>query len=163
MAAPTQIALGQDSRWNDQRSLEVVRRAITHRASQFAEGSLGDYTARANGYLTFLAQLGLGFPEAPRVVKVDQLAVEISWKAPAFSKQQLIGQRDTLLLPANISYYRDRFGIIQNNFPDLIRMGDGRDVRDVPHPLSSRGLELYDFAVHDSMALRTPELELNVY
>ncbi len=143
--------------------MSVVRRAVDRRSRQFADSGLTDYTAEARGYLTFLGQFGQGFPEPPRVVKVDQLAVQLFWKAPMLSKQRLIGQRDTLVLPAQIGYYRDRFGIVQNNFPDLIRMGDGRDVRDVPHPLSPRGVATYEYAINDSLILRFPERVLNVY
>ena len=152
----------QKTEWNDARTLVLVQRAVDRRSRQFASG-LTDYTAAARGYLTFLGQFGEGFPEPPRVVKVDQLAVQLFWKAPMLSKQRLIGQRDTLLLPAEIGYYRDRFGIVQNNFPNLIRMGDGRDVRDVPHPLSERGLATYDFAIRDSLILEYPDRVLSVY
>jgi hypothetical protein len=157
------VAQAQSTAWNDARTLSLVERAVARRSRQFTDSALRDYTAEARGYLTFLAQVGKGFPEPPRIVKVDQLAVELLWKAPTLSKQRLIGQRDTLLLPADVSYYRDRFGVVQNNFPDLIRMGDGRDVRDVPHPLSRRGLAAYDFAIRDSLTLRTPQQTLRLY
>jgi hypothetical protein len=153
----------QETVWNDSRTLAVVERAVDRRSRRFADSGLTDYTAEARGYLTFLGQFGEGFPEPPRVVKVDQLAVEVLWKAPMLSKQRLIGQRDTLLLPAEIGYYRDRFGIVQNNFPDLIRMGDGRDVRDIPHPLSNLGLATYDYSFRDSIVVASPELVLNLY
>jgi hypothetical protein len=156
-------AAAQAAQWNDARTMTVVQRAVARRSRQFAASGLADYTAQARGYLTFLAQVGEGFPEPPRVVKVDQLAVEVLWKAPMLSKQRLIGRRDTLLLPAEIRYYRDRFGIVQNNFPDLIRMGDGRDVRDIPHPLSTRGLATYEYAIRDSLIVRSPEMVLNLY
>ncbi len=157
------VAQAQETGWNDARTMSVVRRAVDRRSRRFADSGLTDYTAEARGYLTFLGQFGQGFPEPPRVVKVDQLAVQLFWKAPMLSKQRLIGQRDTLVLPAQIGYYRDRFGIVQNNFPDLIRMGDGRDVRDVPHPLSPRGVATYEYAINDSLILRSPERVLNVY
>lgn len=160
-AAPAQ-ARQRGGEWNDARTRQLVERAVARRSLQQAHGGLADYAAVARGYLTFLAQVGEGFPEPPRVVKVDQLAVEVLWKAPTLSKQRLIGRRDTLLLPGNISYYRDRFGVVQNNFPDLIRMGDGRDVRDVPHPLSERGLAAYDFAISDSLTVRSPQQTLRL-
>jgi hypothetical protein len=143
--------------------MEVVERAVERRSRRFADSGLTDYRAEAHGYLTFLAQFGKGFPEPPKIVRIDQLAVEVLWRAPTLSKQRLIGRRDTLLLPAEISYYRDRFGVVQNNFPDLIRMGDGRDVRDVPHPLSNPGLRTYDYAIRDSLVLESPTRTLNVY
>ncbi len=162
LAGLTLPVVAQEAAWNDSRTLAVVERAVARRSRQFADSGLTDYTAEARGYLTFLAQVGEGFPEPPRVVKVDQLAVEVLWKAPMLSKQRLIGQRDTLLLPAEIGYYRDRFGIVQNNFPDLIRMGDGRDVRDIPHPLSQLGMATYDYAIRDSIIVESPDHVLNL-
>ena len=50
-------------RWNDPRTLDLVERASERRALQLADTALEDYRARAHGYLTFLAQLGAGFPE----------------------------------------------------------------------------------------------------
>ena len=101
VAAPIAHAQGGrgEIEWHDLRTRQLVERAVALRSSQFAGNALRDYTARAQGYLTFLAQVGEGFPEPPRVVKVDQLAVEVLWKPPMLSKQRLIGQRDTLLLP----------------------------------------------------------------
>ena len=143
--------------WNDTRTRALVERATARRAQQLADTGLMDYRATAHGYLTFLAQLGEGFPEPPRVVKADQLAVEVYWRAPDLSKQRIIGRRDTLLLPTDIAYHRDHLGIVQNNFPNIIRLGDGDEVSDVPHPFSPAGLEAYDFALGDSVALRLPD------
>ena len=109
--------------------------AIGRRSQQFGDSALTDYQATARGFVTFLAQVGPGFPDPPKAVRVDELAVEVYWRAPNLSKQEVIGRRDTLLLPADIAYYSDRYGIVQNNFPDSIRLGEGHDVHDAPHPL----------------------------
>ena len=111
--------------WNSERTLELVRAATARRSVQLADTGLRDYTARANGYITFLAQLGTDFPAPPALIKSDQLAVEVYWGAPDRSKQRVIGRRDTLLLPTDQEYHRDHLGIIQNNFPEMIRLGDG--------------------------------------
>ncbi|CAN5215028.1 hypothetical protein BH23GEM2_BH23GEM2_10900 [soil metagenome] len=140
--------------WNDPEALALVERASNRRAIQLADTALKDYRARAHGYLTFLAQVGAGFPEPPKIVKADELALDVFWAAPALSKQVIVGARDTLLLPTDIRYHRDHLGIIQNNFPEIIRLGDGDEVRDVPHPISGAGLLMYDFAVSDSLQLR---------
>src|SRR5690606_24814380 len=139
--------------WNDPRVLSLVNRAILEREEQFADSGLRDYHATARGYLTFLAQLGDEFRLPPKIVKADQIAVEVYWRAPDESKQVLVGLRDTLLLPGDIGYYRDRYGIVQNNFPDRIRLGDGNDIRDVPHPLSAAGRSVYDYALGDSIRI----------
>ena len=44
---------------------------------QLADTGLADYTARAHGYVTFLAQLGDGFPLPPAVIKSDELMLEV--------------------------------------------------------------------------------------
>jgi hypothetical protein len=149
--------------WNDARVLALVRDATALRARQLADSGLVDYHANAHGYLTFLAQLGEGFREPPKVVKADELALEIYWKAPNLSKQLIVGRRDTTLLPTDIEYHRDHLGIVQNNFPAIIRLGDGDEVSDVPHPLSPTGVREYDFALSDSLRISIPGRVIGVY
>lgn len=148
--------------WNDSLTLRLVDRAIARRTAQLADTGLTDYTARAHGFLTFLAQVGEGFPDPPRVMKTDELMVEVYWRAPDQSKQRIVGRRDTLLLPTDIEYHRDHLAIIQNNFPSVIRLGDGDEVRDVPHPLSRVGRQAYDFAIGDSLTIRTNDRDIAV-
>ncbi len=150
-------------RWNDIRTRALVERATALRARQLADTALRDYSAEARGYVTFLAQLGEGFTEPPKIVKADELALDVYWMAPNRSKQLIRGRRDTLLLPTDINYHRDHLGIIQNNFPEMIRLGDGDEVRDVPHPLSATGLQEYDFAISDSLEIRLGPRTLYVY
>jgi hypothetical protein len=149
--------------WNDPRSLELVNRATTRRAQQLADTGLADYQATAHGYVTFLAQLGEGFLSRPKLIKADELELEVYWHAPNQSKQRIIGRRDTLLLPTDIAYHRDHLGIVQNNFPDFIRVGEGDEVRDVPHPLSPAGRNAYDFVLADSFAIGSPSQRIRVY
>jgi hypothetical protein len=162
-AAPVPASAQQ---WNDARTLALVKRATERRAQQLADTALTDYTATAHGYVTFLAQLGDQsgeFTEPPKVVKADQLALEVYWRAPGLSKQIIMGRRDTLLAPTDIRYHRDHLGIVQNNFPSIIRLGEGDEVRDVPHPLSAVGLTAYDFAIEDSLRIELPDRTLDVY
>ena len=149
--------------WNDARVLTLVRQATDRRAQQLADSGLLDYQATAHGYLTFLAQLGEGFREPPKVVKADELALQVYWRAPNLSKQIVVGRRDTTVLPTDIQYHRDHLGIVQNNFPDIIRLGEGDEVADVPHPLSAAGLADYDFALRDSLRISIPGRVINVY
>ncbi len=149
--------------WNDARATALVARATERRARQLADTGLTDYTATALGSLTFLAQVGEGFPDPPKVVKADQIALEVYWRAPNHSKQLILGRRDTLILPTDIQYHRDHLGIIQNNFPEIIRLGDGDEVRDVPHPLSAAGLRAYDYAISDSMRIEVPGQVIEVF
>jgi hypothetical protein len=156
-------SLAQAQRWNEPRARALVERATARRAQQLADTGLKDYRAVAHGYVTFLAQVGEGLAEPPKVVKADELVNEVYWLAPNLSKQRILGRRDTLLLPTDISYHRDHLGIVQNNFPAIIRLGEGDEVRDVPHPLSPVGLEAYDFAITDSLPLTLPGREIVLY
>lgn len=155
--------LGAQQTWNDPRTRALVERATERRARQLADTGLVDYKATAHGYVTFLAQFGEGFPEPPKIVKADELGLEVYWRAPDLSKQRIMGRRDTLLLPTDINYHRDHLGIVQNNFRNIIRIGEGDEVQDVPHPLSPAGLEVYDFAIRDSLQIRLGPRVLDVY
>ena len=149
--------------WNDPRTRDLVDSAVARRARQLADTGLVDYQATAHGYLTFLAQVGERFRLPPKILKADELALEVYWKAPNLSKQRIIGRRDTLLLPTDIAYHRDHLGIVQNNFPDIIRLGDGDEVADVPHPLSVIGRQLYDYHISDSLRIQLPGRVIQVY
>jgi hypothetical protein len=161
LSAP-RVLLAQTA-WNDSTTRALVELATRLRTAQLADTGLTDYHAEAHGYLTFLAQVGQGFVEPPRIVKADELALEVYWRAPGLSKQRIVGRRDTLLLPTDIAYHRDHLGIVTNNFPNIIRLGEGDEVRDVPHPLSPQGLSLYDFAIADSLRIDLPGKRVNVY
>ncbi len=141
--------------WNSPAALSLVRRAVDRRIETQADASLLSYRTRAHGFVFFLAQVGAGLSEPPRLVKADELAVEVYWQAPDRSKQVILGWRDGAFLPTDIEYHRDHLGIVTNNFGDMIRVGEGDEVRDVVHPLSPAGPALYDFALGDSLAVRT--------
>jgi hypothetical protein len=139
--------------WNSDSALALARRAIERRAHAAGDTALRDYKAKAHGFLFFLGQFGEGLTEPPRLVKADQLELEVYWKAPQLSKQRIVGWRDRAELPTDISYHRDHLGIIQNNFGTAIRLGEGDEVRDVPHPLAPGGTDRYDFALSDTTVL----------
>lgn len=162
VVGPLVSVLPAQEGWNDDRTRALVIAAIARRTAQLADTGLVDYTARAHGYITFLAQLGSGFALPPAVIKSDELMLEVYWGAPDRSKQRIIGRRDTLLLPTDINYHRDHLGVVQNNFPAIIRLGDGDEVRDVPHPLSPLGLESYDYRIVDSLSIRTTDRAIDV-
>ncbi len=159
---PTTV-LGQTAEWNDARARDLAQRATARRSAQLADTSLRDYSAIARGYVTFLAQSGEGLSEPPKVVKADELGLEVFWRSPDQSKQRILGRRDTLLLPTDINYHRDHLGIIQNNFPDIIRLGDGDEVLDVPHPLSPTGMAEYDYRIADSLVIRLADRVIEVF
>ncbi|HET8633557.1 MAG TPA: hypothetical protein VFL88_05365 [Gemmatimonadales bacterium] len=152
LALPATLA-GQA--WNSPAALALARQGAARRAEAAADSSLQSYRTQAHGFVFFLAQVGEeGMREPPRLVKADELQVEVYWHAPNLSKQVIQGWRDGRFLPTDIDYHRDHLGIVTNNFGDLIRIGEGDEVRDVPHPLSAAGLELYDFALTDSVTVQ---------
>jgi len=148
--------------WNSEAALALARRAIERRDRTVNDTVLRDYKAQAHGFLFFLGQFGEGLTEPPRLVKADQLELEVYWKAPQLSKQRIIGWRDRAELPTDINYHRDHLGIVQNNFGRVVRLGDGDEVRDVPHPLAPGGTDLYDFALGDTVTLTLPQRAVRV-
>lgn len=127
-----------------------------------ADSSLTSYQALAHGFVFFLAQVGEGLTQPPRLVKADELDVQVYWRAPGRSKQVILGWRDGSWLPTDINYHRDHLGIVTNNFGNTIRMGEGDEVRDAIHPLSPTGPDHYDYALGDSTRIRTGERTITV-
>jgi len=148
--------------WNSDQALALARRAVERRTRAAQDSALQDYKAQAHGFLFFLAQVGEGLTEPPRLVKADQLELEVYWKAPDLSKQRIVGWRDRADVPNDMVYHRDHLGIVQNNFGPLIRLGEGDEVRDVPHPISDGGMGLYDFALGDTVTIVLPERSVRV-
>ncbi|MGH7606362.1 MAG: hypothetical protein ACREME_03400, partial [Gemmatimonadales bacterium] len=118
--------------WNSQAARALAHRATERRVRAAGDTALRDYKASAHGFVFFLGQFGDGLTEPPRLVKADQLELEVYWKAPQLSKQRIVGWRDRAELPTDINYHRDHLGIVQNNFGRVIRLGEGDEVRDVP-------------------------------
>lgn len=153
-------AAAQD--WNTPAARELVQRAVERRRTAQADSSLQSYSTIAHGFVFFLAQVGEQLEEPPRLAKADELRVQVYWKAPNRTKQIILGWRDGSWLPSDIEYHRDHLGIVTNNFGDRIRLGEGDEVRDVVHPFSPEGVTLYDFALRDSLTIRSPAGELRV-
>ena len=149
--------------WDSPQALALVGRAIARRQAELADTALRDFTARAHGFVFFLGQIGEGLSEPPKLIKADQLELQVYWKAPNLSKQIIIGWRDKMDLPTDIQYHRDHLGIALNNFPDRIRIGDGDEVRDIPHPLAPNGPSLYQYALTDSLSIQLPDRAIRVY
>lgn len=148
--------------WNTDAAEALVARGIAQRAVRQADTTLRDFRVQAHGFVFFLAQLAEGLREPPRLVKSDQLVLQVYWKAPDRSKQVILGWRDRADLPTDIQYHRDHLGIVQNNFSDRIRLGEGEEVRDVAHPLAADGPTLYDYALTDSVTLNLPDRAVTV-
>lgn len=150
------LTVPAEAQWGGAAARVLIDRAIARRQAAFADSALRDWSARAHGFVFFLGQIGEGLAEPPRLIKADQVELEVYWRAPNQSKQRIIGWRDRQELPTDINYHRDHLGIVMNNFPDRIRLGEGDEVRDVPHPVSPGAPELYEYAAGDSLEIRLP-------
>jgi len=148
--------------WGSARTRELVERATRGRLEAQGDSGLRRWQAAASGTVLFLAQVG-GDQATPRLVKADQLAVEVYWEAPGRSKQAIVAWRDQAWLPTDLRYHRDHLGIVTSDFGPLIRIGEGDEVRDVPHPLSPAGLDAYEFGLTDSITVTSAGLGLQVY
>jgi hypothetical protein len=140
--------------WNDSTVLALVGRGIEAREESRPDSALAAYRAHAHGFVFFLGQAGRDLEGTPRLIKADELEVEVYWRAPGTSKQVILGWRDGRWLPTDINYHRDHLGVVTNNFGDRIRIGDGDEVKDVPHPLAPEGPALYDYRLGDQVRLQ---------
>jgi hypothetical protein len=139
--------------WGSAEAMSLIERAVAVRRLAQADSGLSGYRSLARGFVLFLARVGAGSQVEPRLIKADQLEVEVYWRAPDRSKQNIVAWRERSYLPTDVVYHRDHLGIVTDDFGDRIRLGDGDEVRDVPHPLSPVGLEVYDFALGDSVTI----------
>lgn len=152
--APTR-AVAQEGGWNDARTLELIGRAIARRTMEVVDTTLESYRADGRGYVYFL----LDSPELGRqsLVRTDQVAVDVFWRAPNEVRQRVIGWREQKELPiTRLHYYLDRLTVVQDNYGQAIVIADGDNVRDVPHPVASGGLDVYDYQLVDSLTLGLP-------
>ena len=142
----------QESAWNHPRVLELVDRARTLRSAAMVDSSFQSYQATARGYVYFF------FDRPDRadrtLVKADQVALEVYWQAPSATKQVIVGQRDEKLLPTDIRYHLDHLTVVQDDFGDAMRMGDGDEVEAVTHPVAPGAQGVYDYQLVDSLSLR---------
>ncbi len=145
-------ALEAQEAWNSARSLDLIERARQRRDAPRAEAGLESYRARASGYVYFFLDRQESEERTP--VKVDQIALDVYWAAPSRTKQRIVGMRDVKQLPNDINYHLDHLTVVQDEFGDIIRLGDGDEVRDVPHPAAPGSDSIYDFRLADSLSIR---------
>ncbi|MFP4622733.1 MAG: hypothetical protein ACLFRX_01005 [Gemmatimonadota bacterium] len=141
--------------WNTTRVEELVERARERRRVPMADSALHNYRADVSGFIYFFIDREVE-PE-PVLLRADQVALELYWGQPDRVKQVIRGMRSEEQFPIrDFRYYIDRYTVIQNGFDDVIRVGEGRDVRRVIHPLAREGGFLYDFRLADSTTIRLP-------
>lgn len=131
--------------------LDLVGRARTLRSTTAVDSAFRAYQAQARGYVYFFYDR----PDtgARTLVKADQVALDVYWQAPSSTKQMIVGRRDQQLLPTDITYHLDHLTIVQDDFGDSMRMGDGDEVENVPHPVAPGSESLYDFWLADSLSI----------
>jgi hypothetical protein len=152
--ATAQSAAPSDTGWNASRALELISRAQVRRAAANADTGLASYRSDARIYVYFyLDRTDTG---ERNLVKTDQLALEVYWQAPDLVKQRIVGWRDEKSLPTNINYHLDHLTVVQENFGDEIRLGDGDEVKGVVHPAAPGAQETYEYRLADSLTLRLP-------
>ena len=166
LALVTPSLLASQAPTDSAAALRLAERATALRAALERDTSLRSWRATAHGFVFFLAQVGAGradaLADAPRLVKADELEVEVYWCAPGPHKQVVRRWRDGRWLPSDLHYHRDHLGIVTGDFGPRIRLGEGDEVRDVPHPLSAEGLRFYAFGAGELLRIRTPEAEVVV-
>ena len=147
-------APSRDTTWNGARALELIERAQARRSAANADSGLSSYRADARIHVYFY----LDRPDTRErnLVKTDQLALEVYWAAPDLTKQRIVGWRDDKSLPTNINYHLDHLTVVQENFGDEIRLGDGDEVMNVVHPASPEASSYYEYRLADSLTLRLP-------
>jgi len=138
--------------WNDARSLALVSLARERRSRPLADTALHNYKAGAEGLVYFY--LDRRDVEERVLVRTDQVALEVFWAQPNQTKQRIVGLRDENSLPNRMRYHLDHLTVVQNGFGNIMRMGDGDEVRDVPHPAAPGSDSIYDFRLADSLTIR---------
>lgn len=131
--------------------LELVAQARIERHSLAVDPAFRSYVGEARGYVYFF----IDRPDSDErtLLKADQVALEVFWWAPNRTGQHIVGRRDERLLPTNIRYHLDHLTVVQDDFGDFIRLGDGDEVEQVLHPLGPGAEGVYDFLLVDSLSI----------
>ncbi len=148
--------------WHRGDSLPLLGRAATQRLTRDADTLLAAWRARAHGVVRMASVIEHGGTSVERVIRADELEVEVYGEAPNRHKQIIVAWRDSSFLPNRIRYHRDHLGIVANDFGATLRLGDGDEVRDVVHPLSPAGLLRYQFAEGDTLRIEAPGQSVRV-
>lgn len=147
--------------WNDARTRSVVESAIEARQQPYAEPSLGPFRAEAQGHVFFYADLG---DQSPRwLIRSDQVALELDWLGRGRALQTIVGRRHTTSFPTGIRYHMDHLVLAVDNYGDRISVGEGDEVKEVPHPMTAHGFEFYEYRLTDSLGIKVKEQVTHVY
>ncbi|MCG6957981.1 MAG: hypothetical protein LJF04_18470 [Gemmatimonadetes bacterium] len=150
-ASPAVCAAQVPERWNDARVMALVNRARELRASTVVDTAMRSYRSDAHGYVYFF--IDRQDTGQRTLVKADQIALDVYWRAPNQTRQRIVGLRDRKMLPTNIHYHLDHLTVVQDDFGSYIRIGDGDEVSAVLHPLGPGASAVYDYRLADSLSL----------
>lgn len=145
--------------WNGPRALKLAAKAIEARRHAYSDSALRQFEASVEGHVYFLGD----FLDRRELVRADQVALRVLWQSPDRSLQTIVGRRHEKLLPTDIRYHIDHLSLILDNFGDRIRLGEGEEVRDVPHPAASGAMKRYDYRLADSLEIRVLDRTTRVY
>lgn len=137
--------------WNSPGTLQLIEEARIRRHSSILDPDFQSYSSQARGYVHFF--LDREDTGERILVKTDQIALEVYWQAPNRTRQRIVGLRDEKSLPTNIHYHLDHLTVVQDEFGDRIRIGDGDEVEAVLHPAAPGAEDFYDFLLADSITL----------
>lgn len=118
------------------------------------DSALRSYRARARGHVYFLMDRDDAGQRT--LVKADQLALEVFWKAPGQVRQEIVGRRAEKRLPTDIRYHLDHLTVVTDDFGDRMTLGQGDEVQSVPHPLAPASERVYEFSLGDSLTVSFP-------
>ncbi len=141
----------EEGGWGSREALELVSRARAERRSVVIDSALLSYRSQARGFVYFF--LDRNDSDERTLVKTDQVALDVFWRAPGDTRQRIVGLRDEKSLPTNIRYHLDHLTVVQDEFGDRIRLGDGDEVESVLHPVGLGAEVAYDFRLADSLTL----------
>ncbi len=119
------------------------------------------YLARAQSRVYFYLDREDGGDPVP--LRIDQAVVDVYRGADGVTRQIVRAQRRRELLPVrDFEYYLDRLTIVPDGYGEQIEIGQGLDVRSVPHPLGRSAAALYRYRLADSVTMRLPRADAPV-
>ncbi len=151
------VPAATDTVWGSPRAAELVGRvAEARRSAPGGAPGLDGYRARAEAHVYYLFDPG-DLPGAggtgPRLARADQVSLRIAWGGPGRWEQRIVGRRSRTFLPVDLHYHTDHLAVVMENFGRRIRMGEGTEVRDVPHPAAPDAGGVYEYRLADSLSV----------
>lgn len=147
--------LSSEEGWGGQRVRALVRSvAEARRRHPFGDTSLHAFRARAEGHVYFLFDPPGAGEDGRTVARADQLALEVAWRVGGSATQRTVGRRSERRLPTRIRYHDDHLRLLLESFGRRIALGEGTEVRDVPHPVAPGATEHYRYRLADSVEIR---------